>query len=66
MIGESRVSYRNNADCGRASWESYDTNFITGDYHEEKDSESCKPLVRKHGRRKPVPLRKLADYVVEP
>ena len=45
---------------------SFDTNFITGDYHEEKDSESCKPLVRKHDRRKPVPLRKLADYVVEP
>lgn len=66
LIGETRVSYQNNTDCPQGSWEMHDTNFVTGEYRVEKNSEACKPLVRKSGKNSPKPLRKLVDYAVEP
>ncbi|WP_210513867.1 hypothetical protein [Hymenobacter terricola] len=43
-----------------------DTNFATGDYETIQTSEACRLLVHQSGRRKPAPLRKLADYAVKP
>ncbi|WP_201982662.1 hypothetical protein [Hymenobacter rubidus] len=66
LIGETRVSYQNNTDCAQGNWEMHDTNFVTGEYRVEKESEACKPLVNKRGKNPPKPLRKLVDYAVEP
>lgn len=66
LIGESRVSYHTSRFCGLAGRQLQETNFVTGEYRAEIDSERCRPLVRKRGRRPPQPLRRLADYAVEP
>ena len=66
LIGESRVSYHTSRYCGQAGWQFQETNFVTGEYRQETDSERCRPLVRKRGRRPPQPLRRLADYAVAP
>ena len=66
LIGERRVSYRNNGPCGESEWELHETNFVTGDYREEKDSPNCRPLLRKRGHHQPTSLRRLVDYAVEP
>ncbi len=66
LVGETRLRYHSNRFCGGAGRELHQQNFLTGAYHEEKDSERCRPLVRKNGRRPPQPLRRLADYVPEP
>jgi hypothetical protein len=66
LIGETRLSYQNNTDCAQGNWEMLDTNFVTGEYQVEKESEACKPLLKKRGKNRPKPLRKLADYAVAP
>ena len=66
LVRETRLSYHSNRFCGGAGRELHQRDFLTGAYHEEKDSERCRPLVRKNGRHPPQPLRRLADYVPEP
>ncbi|MGY3090691.1 hypothetical protein ACVWYF_003752 [Hymenobacter sp. UYAg731] len=70
LIGELTEAGRNDGDCpnlaGPAGWNYRDTNFVTGDYQFEEISEDCKRLAKKRGRSKPTPLRRLADYTVEP
>ncbi|MDQ2772735.1 MAG: hypothetical protein M3Y54_19800 [Bacteroidota bacterium] len=66
LIGESRVRYHTSRFCGQAGRQFQETDFVTGEYRQETDSERCRPLVRKRGRRPPQPLRRLTDYAVEP
>ncbi len=70
LIGETQEYSRHAPDCDQLPfpprYDYRDTNFITGEYEEIRTSEECRLLVKKRGRRPPQPLRRLADYAVQP
>ena len=70
LIGETEAYSTHAPDCDNLPYppryDYRDTNFVTGEYEIIRTSEECRLLVRKRGKNKPKPLRKLADYAVEP
>ncbi|MCR5888214.1 hypothetical protein LRS06_10640 [Hymenobacter sp. J193] len=69
LIGETTTLGRSSGDCenvaGSPGGEYHDINFVTGAYEVRKISETCQVLVHQRGKRKPAPLRRLANYTPE-
>jgi hypothetical protein len=70
LIGQTQEYGRHAPDCDKLPYppryDYHDTNFVTGEYEIIRTSEACQLIVKKHGRRKPAPLRRMTDYAVEP